>query len=158
MIQLLLHVYVFWAWTGSWSSHAGSNSTLFACLWFLIIVLGLIRAIVPSGSLVSSLLKCCGADKKTRMYAQDIADCVSFVVRIVKIVPTLGLAGVATLMYFCGSVDSISNDFPSFMPKSGYLFSNTSIPFYAWIVVIYLGWSYCSLFAKYNKRNTNRED
>ena len=159
MIQMVLHIYVFWAWTGSWSSHAGSGETLFFFLWFLIIGLGLIRAIVPSGSLVSVFLrKCYGVDKKTSMYAQEVADCVSFVWRMIKIVPTLGLAGVATLVYFLGGVDSINTEFPKILPKSGYLFSNTPVPLYAWIIVIYLGWSYYGLFAKYHKKDANRED
>ena len=150
MIKLILHIYVFWAWTGAWSSHSGFGAVFFCCLWLATLGLGLLCAIVPSGNLIASCMGSWGFNEKTCGNAQDIADVISFGVNIFTIVPKLCVAGICGLLYFVTHFgDNLSESFPSVFPKSGHLFSDVSIPWHAYVALLLLGWSYYSLLKKY---------
>ena len=152
MIQLILHIYVFLAWTGSWSSHSGLGAAFFCCLWFATLGLGLTCAfIAPSITTVFiSLLVRIGFGKDAGRAALNVIDAIDVVLNgVAFMLPILGVAGVALLGYFLGLGDWLSSTFPNILPAGGYLFSKTSVPFHAYIVIGYLAWTYYSMINRF---------
>ena len=152
MLQLILHLYIFLAWTGPWSSHSGTGGAFFAFLWIVTIALGLICAFIAPSivTVFISLLVRIGFGKNAGRAALNVVDAIDlFLNGITFMLPILGVAAVALFGYFMGIGDVLCRDYPMICPKEGYLFSDTSIPWYAYIAPIYLAWTYYSMLDRF---------
>ena len=152
MLQLILHLYIFLAWTGSWSGHSGIGALFFACLWIVTLILGLVCAFVAPSivTVFISLIVRMGFGKEAGRAAMNIADVIDIAVNgVTFMLPILGVAGYALFGYFTGIGDYLSKACPAIFPAGGYLFSDASIPWYAFIAPLYLAWTYYSMLDRF---------
>ena len=153
MLQLILHSYVFLAWTGSWSSHDGIGAVFFCCLWLVTLGFGLYSAFVAPSILtvVISMIVRIFCGKNAGRVALNVVDAIDLVVNgLAFMLPILGVAGVAFIGYFFfGLGDNLCRYWPYFFPDGGYLFSDTSIPLHAYAVLGYLAWTYYSILDRF---------
>lgn len=151
MVVLLVHIYMFVAWTGAWSTHSGLSAVVFLFLWAATLVVGFICAFfAPS---ILTILMSNGAKQmlgkeagRTVMNAFDFLDIAR---DIAFFIPLLFVAVVAFFGYLLGAADLLNWLVPSLFPKGGYLFSEASIPWYAYLVPLYLVWTYYSLLDRF---------
>lgn len=151
MLQLILHIYVFLAWTGPWSSHSGFGAFFFCCLWFVTLGLGLFSAFVAPSILavIISFSVRSWFGKEAGRTALNVVDMIYKGFKITFMLPMLGVAGIALFCYFFGAGEELHGYFPSIFPKGGYFFSDTPIPFYAYAVIGYLAWTYYSMLDRF---------
>ena len=65
MIGILLATYVFIAWTGAWSSHSGSESTVFLILWTLYAIIVFLNSLTSRIFLLMNLARRFGENDTT---------------------------------------------------------------------------------------------
>ena len=153
MLQLILHIYVFVAWTGSWSSHSGFGAVFFCCLWLVTLGLGLMCAFIapsPTTSVISLVVRIfCG--KEAGRAALNVADAMDLAIHgFGFMLPNLGVAGVALLAYFLFDAGSrLSQSLPYIFPHGGYLFSDATVPIHAYVVLGYLAWTYYCMLDRF---------
>ena len=151
MIQLFLHIYVFIAWTGAWSTHAGFAALIFLFLWLATLAIGIICALFVPGRLSRIISFSVGNvfGKNAGKAALNIADGVDIAFNVVFLIPILICAFIATIGYLVGLGDLLSWLLSFLFPKGGYLFSETSAPWWAYIVPLYLCYNYYSLLDRF---------
>ena len=80
----------------------------------------------------------------------NILDAIDLAVNgLTFMLPMLGVAGFSLIGYFCTMGDVLCRDCPWLFPKDGYLFSDASVPWYAFIAPIYLAWTYYSMLDRF---------
>ena len=152
MLQLILHIYVFLAWTGSWSSHSGFGAFFFCCLWLTTLGLGLFSAFIAPSFLtviISLIVRACFGKNAGRT-ALNIVDIIDVAVNgVTFMIPILAVAGIALFSYFGSGWEELHGFFPSLFPAGGYFFSDAPVPFYAYVVIGYLAWTYYSVLDRF---------
>ena len=152
MFQLFLHIYVFLAWTGAWSTHTGLSALMFLFLWVVAVTIGIVGAFFAPSILSTIISFSVGATvgRNAGKAALNIADGIDIAMNITFIIPILIGAVVASLGYLVGLGDLLNWILPSLFPKEGYLFSDQSIPLWAYIVPSYLCYTYYSMLDRFD--------
>lgn len=151
MVALLVHIYMFVAWTGAWSTHCGFSAVVFLFLWVATLVVGLICAFfAPS---IYTILMSNGIKqmfgKEAGRAAMNVIDFLDIVADITFVIPLILVVAVAFFGYLLGAADLLNRLAPSLFPQGGYIFSEASIPWYAYLGPLYLAWTYYSLLDRF---------
>ena len=151
MIGILLATYVFIAWTGAWSSHAGSQSTVFFILWTIYSIIVFLNSLTSRIFLLMNLARRFGekgpyrGPKRPRR--QDDAE------NPIGKWATAGsslkflTAIICWGAYFLKLGDLLNWISPSKFPERGFLWSETSASFWEWALMIYVVFSIASFFS-----------
>lgn len=125
---------------------------MFLFLWVMAVAMGIGGAFFAPSILSTIISFSVGGTfgKNAGKAALNIADGLDIAVNITFIIPILICAAVASLGYLVGLGDLLSWMLPSLFPKEGYLFSDQHIPLWAYIVPLYLCYTYYSMLDRFD--------
>ena len=151
MIGILLATYVFIAWTGAWSSHSGSESTVFLILWTLYAIIVFLNSLTSRIFLLMNLARRFGekGPHKEPRYHRQQDNRENPVGKWAT--ANSGLKFLTALVcwgaYFLKLGDLLNWISPTKFPERGFLWSETSASFWEWVFLIYVLFSIGSFFA-----------
>ena len=150
MTGILLATYVFIAWTGAWSSHTGSEATIFLILWTLYIIIVFLNSLTSRIFFLINLSRRFGEKRPYRepryQRRQDNRENPVGKWATANAPLKFFTSVICWGAYFLKLGDLLNWISPTKFPERGFFWSETGASFWEWVFLIYVLFSIASFF------------